>query len=133
MDTDGSRSEIPRGRAVERVALPAGPARDLRDAVYRLYAEADCPRLDDLARAIAAADDLPGSPKKDLRALAGDAAGAEALFVQAVNRGDADALFGLIWLRERAGDTDGARRIWAYGLTGSAGLATGLEFGPQAV
>lgn len=55
MDADESRPEIRRGRAVERVALPPGPAYDLREAIYRLYAEADCPRLDDLAKAIAVA------------------------------------------------------------------------------
>lgn len=66
MDADESRREIRRGRAVERAALPVGPACDLRDAVYRLYAEADCPRLDDLATAIAKDDGLPGAPRKDL-------------------------------------------------------------------
>jgi len=66
MDADKSRTKIRRGRPVERVALPDGPARDLQKAIYRLYAEADCPRLDDLAETITADDTLPGSPKKDL-------------------------------------------------------------------
>ncbi|GLZ79498.1 hypothetical protein Afil01_43050 [Actinorhabdospora filicis] len=34
--------------------------------MYRLYAEADRPRLEDLAADISADDDLPGAPKKDL-------------------------------------------------------------------
>jgi hypothetical protein len=66
MDATESRQEIRRGRPVEPVALPEGPARELREAIYRLYAEGDCPRLDDLAKTIAADDNLPGSPKKDL-------------------------------------------------------------------
>jgi hypothetical protein len=32
MDADESRPEIRRDRPMERVTLPAGPARDLRDA-----------------------------------------------------------------------------------------------------
>jgi TPR repeat protein len=66
MSADESRSEVRRGRPVERVPLPVGPLRGLNDAIYRLYAEADCPRLDDLAAVIAADDTLPGSPRKDL-------------------------------------------------------------------
>ena len=66
MDADESRSAIRRGRAVDRVALPAGPARDLQDALYGLYVTAGCPNLSTLASMIAADDSLPGSPKKDL-------------------------------------------------------------------
>lgn len=66
MDADESRSEIRRGRSVEQAALLPGPARDLQSAIYQLYAAADCPRLDDLARMIAVDDSLPGAPKKDL-------------------------------------------------------------------
>ncbi|MEU7617236.1 hypothetical protein AB0B27_14245 [Micromonospora rifamycinica] len=66
MDADESRPEIRRSRALEKAELPAGPLRDLRDAVYLLYAEADRPRLDTLARQIADDNDLPGAPKKDL-------------------------------------------------------------------
>ncbi|MEV0734161.1 tetratricopeptide repeat protein [Polymorphospora sp. NPDC050346] len=51
---------------MEPVALPPGPARDLQKAIYWLYAAADTPTLDDLAKAIAADDTLPGSPGKDL-------------------------------------------------------------------
>jgi len=66
MDTDESRPVVRRPRKVARAALPAGPARELREVVYRLYAEADYPRLDELATAIADDDDLAGAPKKDL-------------------------------------------------------------------
>jgi hypothetical protein len=61
-------------RPVERVALPAGPARDLRDAIYQVYAEAGCPRLDELANAVADDDSLSGAPRKDLigKVISGD-------------------------------------------------------------
>ncbi|WFE47571.1 hypothetical protein [Verrucosispora sp. WMMD1129] len=74
MGADESRPEIRRSRAVEKKELPAGPLRDLRDAVYVLYVEADRPRLDELVRQIADDDDLPGAPKKDLigKIIAGD-------------------------------------------------------------
>ncbi|AEV85674.1 Nephrocystin-3 [Actinoplanes sp. SE50] len=74
MDADGSRPEVRRARPVERVALPPGPIRDLREMLYRLYAEADCPRIDRLAEAILADDALPGSPRKDLiiKIISGD-------------------------------------------------------------
>ena len=57
---------VRRPRKVTRAPLPAGPVRELREVMYRLYLEADCPRLDELARVIAADDDLAGSPGKDL-------------------------------------------------------------------
>jgi tetratricopeptide (TPR) repeat protein len=66
MDADQTRPAVRRARQVQRVDLPAGPARDLRDAVYRLYLEADRPTLEDLAEQIADDEDLPGAPKKDL-------------------------------------------------------------------
>lgn len=66
MDTDESRPVVRRPRKVARAGLAGGPVRDLRDAIYRLYAEADHPRLDELATVIAADDRLDGSPKKDL-------------------------------------------------------------------
>jgi tetratricopeptide (TPR) repeat protein len=74
MDADESRPGIRRSRAVEKENLPAGPLRDLRDAIYLLYVEADRPRLDDLVRQIAENDDLPGAPKKDLinKVIAGE-------------------------------------------------------------
>ncbi|MDG4834183.1 hypothetical protein O7627_33500 [Solwaraspora sp. WMMD1047] len=74
MNADESRSEIRRSRAVEKKVLPAGAARELRDAVYRLYAEADRPQLIELARQIAEDDDLPGAPGKDLigKVISGD-------------------------------------------------------------
>ncbi|GAA4263755.1 hypothetical protein GCM10022255_111180 [Dactylosporangium darangshiense] len=64
---------------MERAALPAGPERDLRDAVYRLYVQADSPRLGDLATTIAKDDDLPGSPGKDLirKIISGDGMGSQ--------------------------------------------------------
>ncbi|MEV0901369.1 hypothetical protein [Actinoplanes sp. NPDC049802] len=51
---------------MEKKDLPDGPAKNLRDVVYRLYAEADRPRLAELAQRIAGDDDLPGSPGRDL-------------------------------------------------------------------
>ncbi|GLW28525.1 HEAT repeat domain-containing protein [Actinoplanes regularis] len=66
MDADESRPENRRARPLEPAELPAGPERDLHKALYQLYAEADCPRLDELVRMIAADDRLPGAPKKDL-------------------------------------------------------------------
>jgi len=76
MSADESRpSPGRRARPVEKKALPPGPARDLRDAVYRLYAEADLPQLAQLAQQIAGDDDLIGSPGKDLigKIISGDA------------------------------------------------------------
>ncbi|MFC4063682.1 tetratricopeptide repeat protein [Actinoplanes subglobosus] len=77
MSADESRpSSSRRPRAVEKKVLPTGPARDLRDAVYRLYAEADRPQLAELAQQIAKdnEDDFPGSPGKDLigKIISGD-------------------------------------------------------------
>src|SRR5688500_7272793 len=74
MSTDESRSPIRRGRPVEKKMLPAGPEHDLRDAIYHLYAEADRPQLEVLARQVAADDALPGSPGRDLigKIISGD-------------------------------------------------------------
>jgi hypothetical protein len=66
MNADDYRSLQPSSRPVERTELPAGPAKNLRDAVYHLYAEAGCPVLDKLGEFIAVDDSLPGSPRKDL-------------------------------------------------------------------
>ncbi|WP_203780971.1 tetratricopeptide repeat protein [Paractinoplanes rishiriensis] len=65
LTADEYRSLRPSGRPVGRVGLPAGPARDLRDTIYHLYALADCPRLDALADVIAMDSSLPGAPRKD--------------------------------------------------------------------
>src|SRR4051794_25348220 len=65
MDADESRRAVRRPRRVERVELPAGPARDLRDAIYLLYGQADAPALEELAKTIADDESLPGAPKKD--------------------------------------------------------------------
>ena len=75
MSADESRLPTSRrARPVEQKQLPIGPARDLRDAIYRLYAEADRPPLAELAQRIADDDDLPGSPGKDLigKVISGD-------------------------------------------------------------
>jgi hypothetical protein len=74
MSTDENGPLPSSSRPVERIAMPAGPSRDLRDAIYHLYAEADCPRLEGLAKAIAADDNLPAVPKKDVigKVLSGD-------------------------------------------------------------
>ncbi len=68
MDADESRQPIRRVRPVERVLLPAGATHDLQEKIYWLYAEADCPRLGDLAAMIYADErgTLPGAPKKDV-------------------------------------------------------------------
>ena len=64
---DGTRRSR-RPRQVERVDLPVGPARDLRDAVYELYLRASSPplTLDEVAALIAADEDLPGAPSGDV-------------------------------------------------------------------
>ncbi|MFI1997069.1 hypothetical protein [Actinoplanes sp. NPDC020271] len=75
MSADESRpSSSRRPRAVEKKVLPAGPAKDLRDAIYRLYAEADRPQLAELAQQVADDDDLPAAPGKDLigKIISGD-------------------------------------------------------------
>jgi hypothetical protein len=53
---------------------PAGPARNLREAVYRLYAEADRQQLAELAQQIAGDHDVPESPGRDLieKIISGD-------------------------------------------------------------
>ncbi|MDR6320129.1 hypothetical protein [Actinoplanes couchii] len=74
MSTDENRPLPSSSRPVERIALAAGPSRELRDVIYHLYAEADCPRLDELANAIAADDSLLAAPKKDVigKVISGD-------------------------------------------------------------
>lgn len=75
MSTDESRPPSSRRpRPVEKKALPDGQTKDLRDAVYRLYAEADRPQLAELAQQIADDDSLPGSPGRDLisKIISGD-------------------------------------------------------------
>jgi TPR repeat protein len=68
MSADEPRPQPSRraARTVKKKALPTGPAQDLRDAIYRLYAEADRPQLEELAGRIAVDDALPGAPGKDL-------------------------------------------------------------------
>ncbi|WP_203996482.1 hypothetical protein [Virgisporangium aurantiacum] len=91
----------PSTRRVERTVLPAGQTRDLRDAVYLLYGQAGCPRLDDLASMIADDDTLPGAPGKDAigKIVAGDGPAAErdvvsvaAALARAAGRSDAAAV-----------------------------------------
>src|SRR4051794_8770697 len=80
MRPDENRPPLrPSSRPVERATLPDGPARVLRDAVYLLYGEAGCPRLDDVAAVIADDDMLPGAPGKDVigRMIAGEALGSQ--------------------------------------------------------
>jgi hypothetical protein len=62
------------------------------------------------------------------RAQAGDLAGAEALNVQAADHGDAKAVPVLARRLELRGDTVGADHARRFGLTGSGGIATGLDF-----
>jgi hypothetical protein len=66
MSTDESRPSVRRPRQVEFLDLPDGPARELRDTIYRLYLEAGAPTLDDLAARIGADETLPGAPKRDV-------------------------------------------------------------------
>ncbi|HKT03476.1 MAG TPA: hypothetical protein VJT31_28445 [Rugosimonospora sp.] len=114
MDADESRPQTRRGRPVERVSLPPGPARDLREVVYGLYAQADCPPLDVLARQIAADDTLPGSPKKDLigKIVSGDGLASQrdtvtvaVALCRAADRGDSAAIaenVRQLWITARA-------------------------------
>ncbi|GAA2492738.1 tetratricopeptide repeat protein [Winogradskya humida] len=119
MDADESRPAIRRGRPVERVVLPAGPARDLAEVLYRLYAEADCPRLDDLVETIAADDSLPGAPKKDLisKILSGEGLGTQqdtvtvaVAMAHAAGRGDTEKL------------AEKVRQLWIDARTAPASL-----------
>jgi hypothetical protein len=73
-----------------------------------------CRRLRDLAR---------------IREEAGDSAGAEALAVQAADRGDARVLRDLAWMRKQAGDSARAVLMRKFGLTGSGEVATVVDFG----
>ncbi|MGI5214877.1 tetratricopeptide repeat protein [Plantactinospora sp. CA-290183] len=66
MSADETGPPVRRPRQIEFVELSPGPARELRDAVYELYLRADSPTLDDLVNQIAADDDLPGAPKRDV-------------------------------------------------------------------
>src|SRR5438128_604198 len=80
MSADENRPQLrPSSRPVERATLPDGPARVLRDAVYLLYGEAGCPRLDDVAAVIADDDMLPGAPGKDAigKVIAGEVLGSQ--------------------------------------------------------
>lgn len=108
MSTD-ERSLVRRPRPIEPVDLPDGPARELRDAIYRLYLEADSPTLDDLAARIAADETLPGAPKRDVihRIISGrevPASGQDAVAVAVVlarNTG-----------RDSAAVAEQVRRLW---------------------
>jgi hypothetical protein len=66
MSVDESRSPRRRLRRIERIDLPDGPARALRDAIYRVNLEAGAPTLDELAARIAEDATLPGAPKRDV-------------------------------------------------------------------
>jgi TPR repeat protein len=52
-------------RSIKKKVLPPGPALDLRNRIYDLYAAAGCPQAQVLAEQIALDDDLPGAPKRD--------------------------------------------------------------------
>jgi HEAT repeat protein len=54
-----------RVRVVKRPVIPDGPLRDLNDFLYELYLESGPMTLDAIAAAIAANDDLAGSPSRD--------------------------------------------------------------------
>ncbi len=62
-----------RPRHIERLDLPVGPERELRDLLYQLYLQAGAPSLTELESRIEAWDDLPGAPKRDTihRAISG--------------------------------------------------------------
>jgi len=101
MGADQNRPPVRRARPVGRVDLPPGPARDLRDSIYRLYLEADRPTLQDLAAQIAPDPDLPGMPKKDLigKIISGEGAASQedtvsvaVALARAAGHADADAL-----------------------------------------
>jgi hypothetical protein len=79
----------------------------------------------------AAARGYPGALRELawLREAAGDRVGAEALYRQAVEWGNATGLGDLARLRERAGDWAGADRIRRFGLTGAGAIAARLDFG----
>jgi hypothetical protein len=114
MVADESRPELRRSRPVEKKVLPAGPARDLRDAVYQLYAEADRPQLAVLAKRIAANDDLHGAPGKDLigKIIGGDGlASQQDTVTVAVALAQAARREGITRLAEQV------RRLWTAAAT----------------
>jgi hypothetical protein len=109
MSADEFRPQIRRVRPVPKKVLPAGPARDLRDAVYLLYVEADRPQLEALAKQIADDNDLPGAPKKDLigKVISGDGLASQQDTVTV-----AVALARAAGRQEIAPVADQVRRLW---------------------
>jgi hypothetical protein len=111
MSADENRPLRPSSRPVDKADLPAGPARDLRDMIYQLYAQAGCPRLEDLAEVIAADDTLPAAPKKDLigKVIAGDTLATQQ-----------DCIAVAVALaRESTSLADTIRQFWSAARTGS--------------
>ncbi|MEV6632188.1 tetratricopeptide repeat protein [Actinoplanes sp. NPDC051470] len=68
MSRDENRAVRRRPRPIRRPQLPAGPLKDLKDALYELYAVAGKPTLDEMASEVARLAqelDLAGVPKRD--------------------------------------------------------------------
>ncbi|MFB6987950.1 hypothetical protein ACFC0C_16365 [Streptomyces sp. NPDC056178] len=65
MSGDKRSETTRRPRAIKRPRVPAGPLRELKDLLYKLYLEADAPTMDAVAAAIAEDDGLLGAPSKD--------------------------------------------------------------------
>lgn len=77
MRSDGGDGGSRRARGIKRAPLSPGPLRDLKDAVYHLYARAGRPTLDEIAAEVSdLADDLdlPALPRRDtINRIIGDA------------------------------------------------------------
>jgi hypothetical protein len=115
MSADQSRPPSSRRpRPVEKKTLLDGPAKDLRDAVYRLYAEADRPQLAELAQQIAGDDGLPGSPGKD---LIGKIIGGDGLVGQQDTVTVAVALARAAGREDSAPIADQVRQLWIAAAT----------------
>ncbi|MGW3982100.1 hypothetical protein [Streptomyces mirabilis] len=81
MKRDGATAGMSGGRPargnrlIPRPAVPPGPLRTLKSLVYEGYVAAGAPTLDEMARAVAADDELKSSPSRDtINRLIGDAA-----------------------------------------------------------
>ncbi|WJV47144.1 hypothetical protein [Streptomyces flavofungini] len=65
MSGDKRRETTRRPRVIARPPVSAGPLRDLKDLLYKLYLDADAPTMEAVAAAIAEDDGLLGAPSKD--------------------------------------------------------------------
>ncbi|MGK5731459.1 hypothetical protein [Streptomyces sp. URMC 124] len=65
MGCDDHRASVKRPRAIKRAQVAPGPLRDLKDLLFEAYLAAGLPSLDEIAKDVAADDNLAGAPKRD--------------------------------------------------------------------